>query len=664
MTLARPFHTVLVANRGEIAVRILRSCRALGLGTVAVYSDADRAAPHVTAADRAVRIGPPPPRESYLRVDEIVAAATRAGADAVHPGYGFLSENPALAEACAEAGLVFVGPSAAVIRALGSKREAKHLAAAAGVPIVPGYAGADQSTSALLAAAEGIGFPLLIKASAGGGGKGMRIVRAAGELAESIERARGEAQSAFADGTLLLERYLERPRHIEIQILGDHHGEVTHLWERECSLQRRHQKVIEEAPSPSLTGAQRDAMCDAAVALARAVGYASAGTVEMIVDADGAHYFLEVNTRLQVEHAVTEATCGVDLVVAQLRIARGEHLAEVVPTRPPPRRGHALEARLYAEDPGNDYLPAPGRAEVVSFPTGPGLRVDSGLVSGGEVTVHYDPMVAKLITHADTRVDAVALLAWALERTWIPGLTSNREHLVGILRHPGFRAGALHTHFLADEEATLRVPAPTLAQRRTAAAVAALAATAGRQHHALVPGLRPGWRNVPVAPAADTWVVAGEPIAITTHSEPDGRVRLSFAELITVVRPGPIEPDRVVLEDELGVRTSHRVAWQAGEPTRGWVEVDHRCLLVELAPRFGQAGASTSAGALVAPMPGRVVRVVVSVGDEVVAGAPLLVVEAMKMEHTIRAGATGTVRELRVQAGAQVVADQVLVVVA
>ena len=428
----RSIHKILVANRGEIALRVMRTCRAMGIATVAVYSDADGDAPFVRYADEAIRIGPAPARESYLVIPAILDAARQTGAAAIHPGYGFLSENARFAEAVADAGLVFIGPPASVIAQLGSKQAAKRIAARAEVPTVPGYLGDDQSTAGLVAAAHHIGFPLLVKASAGGGGKGMRIVRQAGELAEAIDRARGEAASAFGDDTLLLERYIERPRHIEIQILGDTYGHVVHLWERECSIQRRHQKVIEEAPSVALDPERRAAMGRAAVELGRAVGYIGAGTVEFIADPAGAFYFLEVNTRLQVEHPVTELTCGLDLVREQIRIARGEPLGY---DAAPPQRGWAIEVRLCAEDPERDYLPTTGGLLAADVPVQDGgdpraagatLRADLGVAAGSEVGIHYDSMLGKIIAHAATRRDAAQLLRRALELTWVPGLVTNR----------------------------------------------------------------------------------------------------------------------------------------------------------------------------------------------------------------------------------------------
>src|SRR5687767_5152381 len=468
----------------------MRTCRAMGIATVAVYSDADADAPFVRFADEAVRIGAAPARESYLVIASLLDAARRTGANAIHPGYGFLSENAAFAEAVAEAGLVFIGPPANVIRALGSKQAAKRLAQRAGVPIVPGYHGDDQSV--LVEEAKKIGFPVLVKASGGGGGKGMRVVQSAGELAEAIERARGEAKSAFGDDTLLLERYIERPRHIEIQILGDTHGNVVHLWERECSIQRRHQKVVEEAPSVALDDTRRTAMGQAAVHLGVAVGYVGAGTVEFITDPQGEFYFLEVNTRLQVEHPVTELTTGLDLVREQIRIARGEKLGY---DAAPPQRGWAIEVRLCAEDADRDYLPTTGTLLAVDVPAT--VRADLGVVAGSEVGIHYDSMLGKIISYAPTRREAAQLLARALDETWVPGLVTNREQLARILKHPAFLAGELDTHFLDTHAGELAGRTPGLDRLRVAVAGLVVRGVVSRTpRDPLAP---PGWRNVPYA---------------------------------------------------------------------------------------------------------------------------------------------------------------------
>jgi acetyl-CoA carboxylase biotin carboxylase subunit len=442
---------VLVANRGEIALRIIRACEELGIESVAVYSDADRQAPHVQAADRAVRLGPAPATESYLAIDRILDAARASGADAVHPGYGFLSENSAFAEACARAGLIFVGPPASSIARMGSKIQARRLAADAGAPIVPGETPTDQSDSGVRAAVERIGLPALIKASAGGGGKGMRRVASAEEIDEAIRAARREATASFGDGTLYVERLIDRPHHVEVQIFADSNGEVVHLFERECSLQRRHQKIIEETPSPLVTPALRARMTAAAVAIARAAGYRNAGTIEFLVETNGAaFYFLEMNTRLQVEHPVTEQLTGVDLVRAQLLVASGEPL----PWRQDAitARGHAIEARVYAEDAEHGFLPQAGRLTSYREPRRPGVRVDSGVAEGGEIPVHYDPMIAKVIASAETRPLAINRLAAALRDFDLAGVRTNLPFLLKLLELQQFRDGLVDTAFL-DREA-------------------------------------------------------------------------------------------------------------------------------------------------------------------------------------------------------------------
>ncbi|OYT69689.1 MAG: pyruvate carboxylase subunit A [Armatimonadetes bacterium CP1_7O] len=444
------FRKVLIANRGEIARRIVQACRELGVRSVAVYSEADAQAPFVREADEAYLLGDAPARESYLNIPRILEIARRSGAEAIHPGYGFLSENPEFAQACAQAGIVFIGPRPEVIRLLGDKGAAKRAAERAGVPTVPGYnpehAAAPEE---LLHAAQQIGFPVLLKAVAGGGGKGMRIADSPDNFLELVESAAREAQNAFGDPRLMLERYLTRPRHIEVQILADQHGKTTHLYERECSIQRRHQKIIEESPSPALSPEVRDALCGAAVRLAETVGYTNAGTVEFLYEQtpDGERfYFLEVNTRLQVEHPVTEMVTGIDLVHWQLRIAAGERLE----WETPPQRGHALEARLYAEDPENDFAPSLGTLVAYHQPHLPGVRFDSGVETGTIITHHYDPMIAKVIAHASDRETAIRRLVNALEQTVVLGVRTNQAFLIELLQHPAFREGALHTGFLNE----------------------------------------------------------------------------------------------------------------------------------------------------------------------------------------------------------------------
>ena len=444
---------LLIANRGEIAVRIIRACRELGIESVAVYSDADAGAPHVHTADRRARIGPPPAADSYLSIPAIVEAARSTGADAIHPGYGFLSENAAFATACVNAGLIFVGPPADAISRMGSKIEARRIATAAGVTVVPGETPADQSDAGIRAAVDRIGLPALIKASAGGGGKGMRTIREPRAIDEAIQAARREAAAAFGDGTLYVERLIDRPRHVEVQVFGDAHGHTLHLFERDCSTQRRHQKVLEESPSPAVTPDLRARMTTAAVAAAQAVGYVNAGTIEFLVDASGSFYFLEMNTRLQVEHPVTEQVAGVDLVRAQLLVASGAPLPWT--ERDLVQRGHAIEARIYAEDPAQNFLPQAGRLTEYREPRWPGVRVDSGAAEGGEVSIYYDPMIAKVIATAETRALAIARLAAALRDFQIAGIRTNIAFLAAVLESDAFRAGTVDTAFLDRDGAAL-----------------------------------------------------------------------------------------------------------------------------------------------------------------------------------------------------------------
>jgi len=648
---------LLIANRGEIALRVMRTARAMGIATVAVYSDADVDAPFVRFADEAVRIGPPPARESYLVVNRILDAARITGAGAIHPGYGFLAENAAFAEAVVEAGLIFVGPPAEVIRKLGSKQGAKRIARAAGVPVVPGYEGDDQGAARLTAEAVRIGFPVLVKASAGGGGKGMRIVHREADLAEALERARSEAASAFGDDTLLLEKYVERPRHIEIQILGDSHGHVIHLGERECSIQRRHQKIIEEAPSPFLDDVQRAEIGRAAVELGRAVGYVGAGTVEFIADAGG-FYFLEVNTRLQVEHPVTELVTGLDLVREQLRIARGESLGSN-PT--PPVRGWAIEVRLCAEDPEHDYLPTTGTLHAVDVPDT--VRADLGVTRGGEIGIHYDSMLGKIVAHAPTRREAAQVLRRALDETWVPGVVTNREHLAKILAHPSFVAGDLDTHFLERHAGELASRRPGLDRVRVAVVGLVLAGIArreaARRSGSSAPLAPPGWRNVHHVDQRVTYTLGEQDVEVGYRPTTHGGIDLTIGGKTTSVSRFGAEGDRVWFVEHGNHRRSVRVATSGA---RSWVLSEGSMLALVEQPRFPDHAVARVAGGLIAPMPGKVVKLLVAIGEQVAAGAPLVVLEAMKMEHTVRATEAGTVRELAA-VGDQVETDQLLAVV-
>ncbi|MBX3126412.1 MAG: ATP-grasp domain-containing protein [Polyangiaceae bacterium] len=654
----RPIHSLLIANRGEIASRIQRTTRALGIVSVAVYSDADAGAPFVRSADRALRIGPAESRQSYLDIERLLDAARRSGADAVHPGFGFLAENADFAQAVLDAGLLWVGPPPSAIAAMGSKREAKRIAVAADVPVIAGGTALDQSTAALIEEARGVGLPVLIKASAGGGGKGMRIVKTEAELEAAIDGARREAKSAFGDDTLLVEKYVERPRHVEIQILGDRHGQLVHLFERECSIQRRHQKIVEEAPSPALSPELRGAMGAAAVRVGRAVGYENAGTVEFILAPDGDFYFLEVNTRLQVEHPVTESIVGLDLVKEQLRIAEGAPLAfrqEQLAIR-----GAAIEVRLYAEDADKDFLPTTGTIAAYREPSIPGVRVDSGIEAGFEVGIHYDPMLAKIIAHADSRVEAARLLHYALGELVVAGVTTNRELLRRILLHPAFLAGDTHTHFL-DEH--LAGPAAETAHAPEWAAIAATVADveSRRRQRRVLPALAPGFSNNRTSPERAEFALGSERVEVEYRPRAGG-LEISAGGVASVVSNVTLSDDEttVSFEDASGVR---RRAFVARREPMTYVQLDGRAFALESLPRFPSAVAEVEPGACVAPMPGKVVRVLAEPGAEVDAGQTLVILEAMKMEHSVKALTAGFVHRVLVLEGEQVQAEAVLAVV-
>ncbi|MGB5102443.1 MAG: biotin carboxylase N-terminal domain-containing protein [Steroidobacteraceae bacterium] len=628
--------SVLIANRGEIACRVIRTARRLGLRTIAVYSEADREALHVRLADEAVLVGPAPARESYLDVERILAAARDTRASAIHPGYGFLSENASFARACREAGVVFVGPPEDAILRMGSKSEARRLMAAAGVPVLPGYDGDEQSFERLESEARRLGFPLLIKPTAGGGGKGMRIVRAAGELAEALAGARREASKSFGDDRVLLERFVEKGRHVEIQVFADRHGGAVHLFERDCSLQRRHQKVIEEAPAPGLSDETRAAMGAAAVAAARAVAYEGAGTVEFLYDGRG-FYFLEMNTRLQVEHPVTEMITGLDLVEWQLRVASGESLPRAQSAIE--RRGHAVEARLYAEDPDKGFLPSTGCLHRLRFPEAiEHVRVDSGVREGDEVTVHYDPMLAKVIAWAPDRGTAIDRLRDALELTEVEGVRTNARFLWEILGAPAVRAGDVSTRLLEQE-------------------------------------LQPSG-GVPAAEAAEAWLIAaaaqpwGPGAGFRLNATPVIRLPLRLGEERHWLRIVPV-PDgvdvgiggqthRVEVTDRSGDRLSGRID---GQPFAARVEagaagisVRRQCLHFGFVTDTGAEhhASAEHEGHFRAPMPGHVLDVRIQPGDSVAAGAVLVVLEAMKMEHSLAAPWDGTVKSVAVKPGDRV----------
>ncbi|MEV5471085.1 acetyl-CoA carboxylase biotin carboxylase subunit [Streptomyces sp. NPDC052207] len=635
------FDTVLVANRGEIAVRVIRTLRSLGVRSVAVFSDADADARHVRDADTAVRIGPAPAAESYLSVERLLEAAARSGAQAVHPGYGFLAENAAFAQACTDAGLVFIGPPARAISLMGDKIRAKETVRAAGVPVVPGSSGSGLTDDELDAAAREIGVPVLLKPSAGGGGKGMRLVREPELLAEEIAAARREARASFGDDTLLVERWIDRPRHIEIQVLADGHGNVVHLGERECSLQRRHQKIIEEAPSVLLDEATRAAMGEAAVQAARSCGYEGAGTVEFIVPGSdpSSYYFMEMNTRLQVEHPVTELVTGLDLVEWQVRVAAGEPLS--FGQRDVSLTGHAIEARVCAEDPARGFLPSGGTVLSLHEPQGEGVRTDSGLTEGTEVGSLYDPMLSKVIAYGPDRATALRRLRAALARTVTLGVQTNAGFLRRLLAHPAVVAGELDTGLVEREVDGL---VPTEVPEEVYEAAAAVRLDALRPHGE-------GWTDPFSVPSG--WRLGGEPRPVTFP--------LRVYEPVEYAPRGAhaVTGDRVSVVLD-GVRhTFHRAADWLGRDGDAWHVRDHDPVAASLT---GAARSGTDS--LTAPMPGTVTVVKVAVGDEVTAGQSLLVVEAMKMEHVISAPHAGAVAELDVTPGTTVAMDQVLAVIA
>jgi propionyl-CoA carboxylase alpha chain len=664
---------LLAANRGEVARRIFRTCRRAGIGCVAVFSDPDTGAPHVAEADAAVRLPGSSPADTYLNPRAIVAAALAAGADAVHPGYGFLSEDAGFARAVQAAGLTWIGPPADAIEAMGSKITSKKLAAGAGVPVLP-----ELSPGAILAAGSGAmgsevspgkqsappgwhGYPVLVKASAGGGGRGMRVVRGPEELPGALESARREAESAFGDGTVFCEPLLTGARHVEVQVVADSHGTVWALTERDCSVQRRYQKVIEETPSPAVGPQLREQLLTAAEAVTRAVGYLGAGTAEFLVTDDGQFFFLEFNTRLQVEHPVTECVHGLDLVALQLDVALGLPL----PPGPPPAGGHAIEARLYAEDPADGYRPASGTVHALRVPdvdtsfTPPAsglthaLRLDSGVEAGSEVSMHYDPMLAKLIAWAPARDTAARMLATALDRARIHGPATNRELLASVLRDPAFLAGQADTSLLDGYDTAGLVPAQRACEL-SAVAAALAGAAASRSAARVAGGLPSGWRNVVSQPQA------------TAFDSPRGRIEVAYRwhrDAITAEPGGPdvvgAAPDHAVLEVS-GVRYRFDVA-RAGDAV--WVDSAFGHVVLAPVPRLPLPAVISEPGSLVAPMPGNVVRIGAGRGERVRSGQPIVVLEAMKMEHQIVAPADGLVSDVRVALGDQVRAGDVLAIV-
>ena len=648
------FKKILIANRGEIACRVIATARRLGITTVAVYSEADAQSRHVALADEAYPIGPAPARQSYLVIPAILDAAKRSGAQAIHPGYGFLSENAEFAEACAAAGIVFIGPPASAIRAMGSKSAAKALMEKSGVPLVPGYHGENQDLATLEVAAARIGYPVLLKASAGGGGKGMRVVETPDALQSALEGAKREAMASFGDDRMLVERYLTQPRHIEIQVFADSHGGCVSLFERDCSIQRRHQKVLEEAPAPGMHPARRLAMGDAAIAAARAVGYVGAGTVEFIAEGN-AFYFMEMNTRLQVEHPVTEMITGKDLVEWQLRVAFGEHL---------PRsqgqlhiNGHAIEARIYAEDPARDFLPSIGTLTHLHQPAEtPNIRVDTGVRQGDAISPHYDPMIAKLIVWGEDRAAAVQHLSLALAEYEVVGVQTNLALLRAIAAHEAFGAGAFDTGFIGRHAEVLMPPEPAASPTVLAAAVLTMLDD-----------------PAPSLPSEDMWSPWNTPDAWRMNGAGYQDLVLRGGETVMTIRAQP-GPDGVILSlpsgavrarlEPNGLRldgVAHRLrVVRQGEAI---IVIAHGSnhVLYPVDPLAPPAAAAAGGGKVTAPIPGRVARILVAPGDAVLRGAALLVIEAMKMELTLTAPMDGVVATIRpmvdemVQDGAELV---------
>ncbi len=632
---------VLIANRGEIACRIIRTCRELGLATVAVYSEADANALHVQLADEAIFLGGSPPTESYLNMEKIIAAAKRAGADAIHPGYGFLAENAAFAYLVNASGLRYIAPPAEAIEAMGDKRIAKLILK--DVPFVPGYFGEDQSNETLIAAAQEIGFPIMVKATAGGGGKGMLLVQSADALPDALESARRTALQAFGDGTLMLEKAIQSPRHIEVQVFGDQHGNVIAIGERECTIQRRHQKIIEETPSTALDAALRERICATAVSIAKQIGYHGAGTVEFLLDKDNNYYFMEMNTRLQVEHPVTEMVYGIDLVKWQIEVACNQTLSDIMGNMTLQPKGHAIEARVYAEDPAKNFLPVVG--DVLYFQPPPHVRTDSGIQSGDSITPFYDPMIAKVIAHGENRLDAIRKLDYALSQMKLLGIRNNADYLRRILMIPEHLAGILSTDFV-EEFAHLQTVQEAL--HPSALIAVAMARLQGKQ----------SWRNSPNRPLVYTFQHDDTPhtLHITTHSATHCTVQ--YGDTTHDVRVMAHDAPQLTLVID-GHRQTFTVVRDAG--TTYWAHTPYGTFaLVWVDPLPAPNARAAAQGSLRAPMTGKVIQVLVAEGDNVTQGTPLMVIEAMKMEHRIEAPHDGKVTHLRYQAGDTVQADDVL----
>ena len=658
------FKKILIANRGEIAVRIMATCREMGIRTVAVYSDVDRNARHVRMADEAYDIGPAPAAQSYLRIETILAVAQQSGAEAIHPGYGFLSENADFVEACEHTGIIFIGPPAQAMRTMGSKISAKHIARSVDAPTVPGYAGEQQDEATLLNEAQRVGFPLLIKASAGGGGKGMREVHNANTFLEQLAGAKREALASFGDDIVFLERLIQQPRHVEIQVLGDTHGKMIHLGERECSIQRRHQKIVEESPSVALTPALRDEMGATAVRIAQAAGYVNAGTMEFILDTDNHYYFLEMNTRLQVEHPVTELVTGLDLVRHQLLIAAGEPLA--LSQDQVSHRGHAIEVRIYAEDAEHNFLPSTGKIDHFNISEGPGVRVDSGIEDGDEITQFYDPMIAKLIVYAEDRNAAISRLQYTLEQSTLFGVTTNIPLLHAIARHPAFRAGLTHTGFLNEHHLLTPVTEKTV----PSSVLIAAAIYEGTQEEQIAHSVNP-WKTL------GPWRMIGEARrSVYRIQEQEYVVLLSQASvpnawnvMLDKQATGMVEyirgNDGLVLlkqdEEQTRVYVHTNASGEVQVMLQGTLYRLERKQPPDVDAAAHGGNLVRSQKALTAPMAGTIVKVQVHDGDTVEALQVLVVLSAMKMEHAITAPHDGKVRHVHYQEGAVVRGGAVIV---
>jgi len=648
--------TLLIANRGEIASRIIRTCRKMGIQTIAVYADADRDAPFVQLADQAVYLGASPAADSYLQQERIIQLALDHGANAIHPGYGFLSEQAGFAQRCKDAGLIFIGPHPAAIAAMGSKSNAKAIMAEHGVPVIPGYRGEDQNTEKLSVEAMAIGFPVLLKAAAGGGGKGMRIVHEKKELETAIQSAKREALAAFGDDELLIEKYFPSARHIEFQIFGDQHGNAIHLLERECTIQRRYQKIIEESPSPVLSAAMRQKMGEAAVKAAQAIQYDNAGTVEFIYIDEDSFYFLEVNTRLQVEHPVTEAITGLDLVEWQIRIAEGAPLpwqqSEVK------SRGYALECRLYAEDPSNNFLPVTGKIQTWKTVDLTGLRYDSAVESGSEISIFYDPMIAKIITHGPDRLATIRSMQYAMSQLVCLGLTTNQAFLNHLLLHPDFIAGNYDTHFIQNQiDLSQFVNLPENSWRHALIGATLQLWKKNEQGRALLQHLPSGWRNNFYQPQEIRLGAAGKEW-IVRYRQKEGGFQFFIDDAVFAVECLTTPYDEQLRFVVDGLQRTLTVVQKNDKLYVHWPQYGN--LTIEVLPRFPVAISEELPGTYQSPMPGEIIEVLVSPGQVVAAGDSLILLSSMKMENTIAANAAGTVEEVFVQAGQRIEAGFLL----